>query len=105
MYRSAASGRGPSSLAASTRSREAGSMLEVHPLTATIGAEISGVDLADDHDEALIEEIRDALLAWKVLFFRDQHRLDRTRHIAFGRRFGELEVHPITPPGQEQPEV
>ena len=35
----------------------------------------------------MIEEIRDALLEWKVLFFRDQHRLDRTSHVAFGRRF------------------
>jgi taurine dioxygenase len=80
-------------------------VLDLEPLTATIGAEVRGVDLADDHDESLIEAIREALLEWKVLFFRDQHRLDRTRHIAFGRRFGELEVHPITPAGQEQPEV
>ena len=80
-------------------------MIEVEPLTATIGAEVSGVDLADDLDEAVIEEIRAALLEWKVLFFRDQHRLDRERHVAFGRRFGELEIHPITPKDQEQPEV
>src|SRR3954463_4357585 len=80
-------------------------MLDVEPLTATIGAEIGGVDLADDLDDAVIEEIREALLEWKVVFFRDQHHLDRTSHIAFGRRFGELEVHPITPKGQDQPEV
>ena len=80
-------------------------MLDVAPLTATIGAEVTGVDLAEDLDEAMIEEVREALLEWKVLFFRDQHRLDRTRHVAFGRRFGELEVHPITPNDQEQPEV
>src|SRR5205823_5640977 len=80
-------------------------MLEVAPLTATIGAEVAGVDLADDLEDAAIEEIREALLEWKVLFFRDQHRLDRARHVAFGRRFGELEVHPITPAEQEQPEV
>ena len=53
----------------------------------------------------MIEEIREALLEWKVVFFRDQHRLDRTSHVAFGRRFGELEIHPITPKDQEQPEV
>ena len=81
------------------------SMLTLEPLTATIGAEVAGVDLADDLDESVIDEIREALLEWKVLFFRDQDRLDRTRHVAFGRRFGELEVHPFTPKGQEQPEV
>jgi len=80
-------------------------MIEVEPLTATIGAEISGVDLADDLDDAVIAELRAALLEWKVLFFRDQARLDRTGHVSFGRRFGELEIHPITPKDQEQPEV
>ena len=79
--------------------------LAIEPLTATIGAEIGGVDLADDLSDDTIAEIREALLEWKVIFFRDQHRLDRDAHIAFGRRFGELEVHPLTPDDQEQPEV
>lgn len=79
--------------------------VKVEPLTATIGAEVGGVDLADDLGDDVIDEIRQALLEWKVLFFRDQHQLDRERHIAFGRRFGELEVHPITPKDQEHPEV
>src|SRR3954453_14511258 len=80
-------------------------MLAVEPLTGNIGAEIGGVDLADDLDDAVIEEIREALLDWKVIFFRDQQRLDRDRHVAFGRRFGDLEIHPITPKDQAQPEV
>ena len=80
-------------------------MLDVAPLTTTIGAEVTGVDLGDALDDAAIDQIRAALLEWKVLFFRDQHRLDRARHVDFGRRFGELEIHPITPAGQEQPEV
>src|SRR3954467_8375267 len=80
-------------------------MLDLAPLTATIGAEVTRVDLAGALDDRVIEEIRQALLEWKVLFFRDQHRLDRTRHVAFGRRFGELEIHPVTPADQKQPEV
>ncbi|MBA2282076.1 MAG: TauD/TfdA family dioxygenase [Actinomycetota bacterium] len=79
--------------------------MEIAPLTATIGAEVDGVDLADDLGDAVVAELRAALLAWKVLFFRDQHRLDRSRHIAFARRFGDLEVHPITPRDQAEPEV
>ncbi|HZN15910.1 MAG TPA: TauD/TfdA family dioxygenase [Acidimicrobiales bacterium] len=78
--------------------------LDVQPLTATIGAEIGGVDLADELPDATVSALRDALLAWKVIFFRDQ-KLDRDSHIAFGRRFGDLEVHPLTPKGQEHPEV
>ena len=79
--------------------------ITVEPLTATIGAEIGGVDLADDLSPETIAEIRAALLEWKVIFFRDQHELDRERHVAFGRAFGELEVHPLTPKDQEQPEI
>ena len=80
-------------------------MLELEPLTATIGAEVAGIDLVDDLDDEVIEALREALLEWKVLFFRDQHRLDRASHVALGRRFGDLEIHPVTPPGQDQPEV
>lgn len=80
-------------------------VLELEPLTTTIGAEVHGVKLADELDDDVIAEIRAALLQWKVLFFRGQHELDRTTHIAFGRRFGELEIHPITPKDQAEPEV
>ena len=79
--------------------------ITIDPMTVTIGAEIGGVDLADDHSEDTIEEIRQALLDWKVIFFRDQHQLDRAGHVAFGRRFGDLEIHPVTPKDQDQPEV
>jgi taurine dioxygenase len=79
--------------------------MEIAPLTATIGAEIGGVDLASELPDDVIVGIRAALLQWKVIFFRDQHALDRKRHIEFGRRFGELEVHPLTPADQEEPEI
>jgi taurine dioxygenase len=79
--------------------------VKIEPLTATIGAEIGGVDLASEVSDDTIAEIRAALLAWKVIFFRDQHGLDRDSHIAFGRRFGDLEVHPLTPADQKEPEI
>jgi taurine dioxygenase len=79
--------------------------MKVEPLTATIGAEILGVDLSSELSDDVIAELRAALLDWKVIFFRDQHDLDRARHIAFGRRFGDLEVHPLTPADQEEPEI
>ncbi len=80
-----------------------GVTITIDPMTVTIGAEIGGVDLADDLSDETIEEIRQALLDWKVIFFRDQHRLDRASHVAFGRRFGDLEIHPVTPKDQDQP--
>ncbi len=67
--------------------------IEVRPITATLGAEISGVDMADVSGETL-EQLRTAWLDHKVLVLRDQH-LSVEEHIAFGRRFGDLEVHPF----------
>lgn len=79
--------------------------MRIEPLTATIGAEIGDVDLSSELSDDSVAAIRAALLEWKVIFFRDQHDLDREHHIAFGRRFGDLEVHPLTPPDQKEPEI
>lgn len=78
--------------------------LKVEPLTPSIGAELSGIDLTEDQDDAVIAEIRAALLAHKVVFFRDQF-ITAEQHIAFARRFGALEIHPATPKDQPNPEV
>ena len=77
----------------------------VKPLTPTIGAELLDIDLSEDLDDALIHDIRQALLTYKVVFFRDQTRLTRAQHIAFARRFGPLEIHPATPRDQADQEV
>ncbi len=77
--------------------------IRVEPITGTIGAEVSGVDLRD-LDDATYAELRDAWLAHKVLFFRDQP-LTHAEHIAYGGRFGELEVHPFIPSPDGHPEI
>ncbi len=85
-------------------SQKAFTRLTIAPLTPTIGAEISGISLAEELDDATIAEVRAALLAHKVIFFRDQD-ITPAQHIAFARRFGTLEIHPATPEGQPDPEV
>jgi taurine dioxygenase len=67
--------------------------LVVRQVAGRIGAEISGVDLRADLPDSDVAEIRQALLAHRVLFFRDQN-LDHARHIAFGRCFGDLTRRP-----------
>jgi len=74
------------------------------PLSPTIGAIIGGVRMSGDVPDRQIEEIRRALLDWKVIFFRDQD-VSVAEHVAFGRRFGELEIHPFTPNREDHPEV
>jgi alpha-ketoglutarate-dependent taurine dioxygenase len=78
--------------------------LRIEPLTPGIGAEVGGFRMNGDVSDEQIAEIRRALLAWKVLFFRDQD-VSVAEHVAFGRRFGELEIHPFTPNHREHPEV
>ena len=77
--------------------------MRIEPLTCTIGAEISGIDLGvAAEDEALLAEIRALLLRHRVLFFRDQD-ITRAQHVAFARRFGELEDHPVAGSDPEHP--
>ena len=80
------------------------SRIETRPLSPTIGAEIHGVDLRRDLDDATISDIRAALLKHKVVFFRDQN-ITVEQHIAFARKFGSLEIHPATPKKQANPEI
>jgi alpha-ketoglutarate-dependent taurine dioxygenase len=69
--------------------------LEVQPLSGTLGAEVTGVDLADV-DDAMWDAVRRAWLEHLVLFFPGQH-LAPDSHVALGRRLGEPEVHPYIP--------
>lgn len=71
---------------------------------ATIGALITGVDLRSDLAAPVVAELRQALVDYKVLFFRDQP-LTAAQHVAFARRFGELEIHPFIPANGEHPEL
>jgi len=77
--------------------------LEVRPLACWIGAELKNVSLADAaRDEDLFAEIRGLLLKHRVLFLRDQE-ISRAEHVAFARRFGELEDHPVAGSDPDHP--
>ena len=73
----------------------------VVPMTPNFGAEISGIDLSDRLSKKTLKDLEDALLKWKVLFFRKQE-IDIEDQKRLGRSFGKLEVHPVS---QRNPEV
>lgn len=79
------------------------SKIIVEPMTVNVGAEIRGVDLAK-LDDAIFDEIHQAFLRYQVIFFRDQE-LTREQHLSFGRRFGELHIHPAAPAPERYPEI
>lgn len=67
--------------------------LDVAPISGALGAELTGVKLADDLDADTVAAIRRALLEHCVIFFRDQE-LNVEQHKRLARKFGEIFVHP-----------
>ncbi|QYY33205.1 TauD/TfdA family dioxygenase [Cupriavidus pinatubonensis] len=85
----------PDAAPAVVRATSLSSSIRVEPLTCTIGAELSNVNLgAAAEDDGQMAEIRALLLKHRVLFFRDQD-ITRAQHVAFASRFGKLEDHPV----------
>jgi taurine dioxygenase len=78
--------------------------ISVSPIAGALGAEIGNVDLSGDMDDALISEIRQALLDYKVIFFRD-HDITPRHHLAFAKRFGEVVEYPMVKGLDEAPEI
>ncbi|MFC5185169.1 TauD/TfdA dioxygenase family protein [Actinomadura harenae] len=73
-------------------------MIEFQPMTANIGAEVSGVDIGKPLDEEQVQTLRDGLLRHMVLFFREQHISD-DEHVAFAKRFGTANMPPMDTSG------
>lgn len=77
--------------------------VKVLPQTATIGAELRNVSLAEaSRSSDLFAEIKALLLQHKVLFFRDQD-ITRAEHVALAERFGPLEDHPVVGSDPDHP--
>ena len=76
---------------------------EIEPIGPTIGAEIHRLDLTRPLDGETFRALEAALTTHKVIYLRGQ-KLTTAQHVAVGRMFGELEVHPFRPEG-EFPEI
>jgi taurine dioxygenase len=64
----------------------------VRPLSPSLGAEISGIALGADMDDALFGALYRAFLRYQVLLFPPQD-LPPARQVALARRFGEVQIH------------
>ena len=64
----------------------------VRPLTPRLGAELSGVALADDMSDDVFRAIYAAFLRYQVLLFAPVD-LPPGRQVAFARHFGEVQIH------------
>lgn len=77
--------------------------MQIRRLSYALGAEISGIDISKPLDDNSFTQIYSAFLEHGILLFRGQP-LTREQHIAFSRRFGELEVTPAHRVGDRDPD-
>lgn len=79
--------------------------LDVRPLGPNIGAEVFGVDLAQELPDETIAAIRAAWLEHLVLFFPGQSLTPETQ-LAFATRFGTTtEAHPVEKPKSDNEKI
>lgn len=78
--------------------------MKIRKVAGALGAEVSGVDLSRPLSDAEIAQIRAAFVEHQVIFFRDQ-ALSPEAQLAFGRRFGPLNIHPYVAGMPGHPEI
>ena len=78
--------------------------LNIRRVAGALGAEVSGVDLAQPLADGIVASVRQALVEHQVIFFRDQ-TLTPAQQVAFGARFGPLNIHPYVAGMASHPEV
>lgn len=82
----------------------AGNGFDVRRLSGSIGAEITGIDLAFEPGHNTIAAIRQVWLEHGVIFFRDQD-LPPAKFLAFAKRFGEVVEYPFIKGIEGFPEI
>ncbi len=78
-------------------------MITQQPITGACGAEIIGANIADLSNSEF-DFIFQSLMDYGVIFLRNQD-ITLAQQIAFARRFGELEIHPIVDGMEDTPEI
>jgi taurine dioxygenase len=71
--------------------------IDIQPIAGRIGAVVKGIHLTGNLESESIHFIKEALLKYKVIFFRGQHHLDDQEQEAFAKLFGEPVSHPTVP--------
>jgi taurine dioxygenase len=67
--------------------------MQIQPETPNFAAVVQGVDAKRPLESRQVDELKEALLRYKVLFFRGLH-LTREEHLAFTTQFGDPYVNP-----------
>ena len=79
-------------------------MITAKPIAGALGAEISGIDLTQTVTDAQYLEIRELLVEYGVIFFRDQD-ISPAQQKALAASFGPLQTHPAYGTVEGFPEI
>lgn len=80
------------------------SRLNIKPLSGCIGAEIHGIDLTKPITHELYIQLRECLVEYEVIFFRDQ-AITPAQQYALASMFGPLQSHPAYQTVEGFPEI
>ena len=78
--------------------------MHIEPLAGSLGAQITGVDIAHALEDSAFRAVRDALVRYGVIVIRDQH-LSAQQHLQFVKRFGPIHFHPHVSGLPQHPEI
>jgi len=78
--------------------------IQVKRLNRALGAIVSGVDIAQELPQSVIDQLGELVVEHQVLFFRNQP-ISPHAQCDFARRFGSLHIHPIYPVMPDLPEI
>jgi taurine dioxygenase len=79
-------------------------MLEITPIAGAIGAEVRGIDLRQALSEESYRQIRQALVQYQAIFFRNQ-AIEPAHQKALADWFGPLQTHPAYATVEGFPEI
>ena len=78
--------------------------IQITPSAGFVGAEISGVDLAQRLSDAELGQLKDALFEYGVIFFREQD-LRPEDHIRLAEQFSEIDINRFFKPVDGYPQI
>jgi taurine dioxygenase len=79
-------------------------MLDIRPVAGALGAEIRGLRLSEPITDSLYAAIREALVKYQVIFFREQP-IEPCHQKALADCFGPLQTHPAYRTVEGFPEI
>ena len=78
--------------------------ISVKPQSASLGAVIDGVDLAQDLSDSTLEELKSVFGSYSVIFFRNQD-LTPQQHIDLAERWGSININRFFKPLEGYPKI